>query len=47
MGKSSVTYLLSLDVSAAFDVLDHEILLHRAEDIFGISGNILSWLYLI
>src|SRR3989441_9711672 len=44
MEKSSVTCLLSLDISAAFDALDHQVLLARAEEIFGISGPVLAWL---
>ena len=44
MEKSSVTCLLSLDISAAFDALDHQVLLARAEEIFGIAGPVLAWL---
>ena len=44
MEKSSLTCLLSLDISAAFDALDHQVLLARAEEIFGISGPALAWL---
>lgn len=44
MESSSVSCLLSLDISAAFDTLDHKVLLSRAEEIFGISGNVLKWL---
>jgi len=32
--------LLSLDISSAFDVLDHSALLKRAEDMFGSSGSV-------
>ena len=32
------------DVSAAFDTVDHEILLKRLQISFGLSGNFLSWL---
>ena len=36
--------LLSLhDLSAAFDIIDHSILLSRLRHIFGISGTALSW----
>src|SRR6218665_403867 len=37
--------LLALfDVSAAFDTVDHEILLKRLQLSFGLSGNFLTWL---
>jgi hypothetical protein len=36
--------LVLLDLSAAFDTISHNILLHRLEHRFGISGNVLSWI---
>ena len=36
--------LLTLDLSSAFDVLDHDILLNRLKDRFGIEGDVLTWL---
>ena len=38
-------YILSLlDLSAAFDTIDHSILLERLHTTFGISGSALQWL---
>jgi len=44
MNSGSVSCLLSLDISAAFNVLDHQALLKHAEDLFGITGQVLLWL---
>ena len=41
-GKS--TLLVSLDYSAAFDTIDHSILLDRLEHSFGFTGTALTWL---
>lgn len=41
--KKAVTVLLSLDISAAFDALDHNILIDRAEQRFGITDSALAW----
>jgi hypothetical protein len=38
------TVLLSLDISAAFDTIDFNILLDRVSTDFGISGRAYSWL---
>ena len=38
-----VSILALLDLSAAFDTLDHDILLSRLESTFGISEVALSW----
>ena len=39
----SVALLLLLYLSAAFDLVDHGILLHRLAFCFGIKGSALSW----
>ena len=41
-GQSS--RLVSLDMSAAFDAIDHSILLNRLQVGFGVSGSALTWL---
>jgi len=38
-----VSLLVLLDVSAAFDTIDHNILLNRLKNYVGISGTALSW----
>ena len=37
-------FLTALDMSAAFDTLDHATLLHRLEHTFGLSGFVISWI---
>ena len=41
--QGDVAVLVLLDLSAAFDTVDHEILLHRLEVSFGISGPVIEW----
>ena len=36
--------LVMLDLSAAFDVIDHHILFRRLENTYGIAGSALSWI---
>ena len=45
MEKGQVTALVLLDLSAAFDTIDHKILLQRLTAWFGISGEALHWFY--
>lgn len=42
MNKGYVSLLVLLDLSAAFDTLDHEILPHRLQTEFGLGGSVLS-----
>ena len=41
-GKISVLVLLDLSAFAAFDTIDHEILLHRLHNVFGFGDTVLS-----
>ena len=43
MDAGKVTALTLLDLSAAFDTIDHTLLLRRLDDWFGVTGKALSW----
>ena len=43
LDKNDNALLLLLDLSAAFDTVDHAILLDRMQRLFGIKGNALMW----
>ena len=44
LDQKKVTILVMLDLSAAFDTIDHETLLNRLEKDFGIAGKPLAWM---
>ena len=41
--RGEISALCLLDMSAAFDTVDHDILIRRLENRFGISGSALGW----
>ena len=43
MFQQRVTALCILDLSAAFDTIDHSTLLHRLSTWFGFNGKVISW----
>jgi hypothetical protein len=44
MDKGRVTCVILLDLSAAFDTVNHDLLLERLQFRFGIGGRVASWL---
>ena len=43
MDRSECTFLVLLDLSAAFDTVDHGTICSRLSEVFGISGSALRW----
>ena len=44
MDNQRVTLLVLLDLNAAFDTIDHQVLLNRLYVKYGITGTALKWL---
>ena len=42
--KQEITNLCTIELSVAFDTVDHGIMISTMENTFGLSGNTLSWL---
>ena len=43
LDQGGVAILVLLDLSAAFDTIDHSILLYRMESVLGVKGSALQW----
>ena len=43
MERQEITALVALDLSVAFDTVDHSVLLNVLHNQFGITGNALNW----
>ena len=43
LDRGDIAFLTLLDLSAAFDTVDHATLLKRMEISYGLKGTLLSW----
>ena len=43
MDDGKISVIVLLDLSAAFDTIDHDMLLHRLHHVFGFGDTVLSW----
>ena len=43
MDEGKLSVLVLLDLSAAFDTIDHDILVYHIQHVFGIQGTVLFW----
>ena len=43
MDGGKISVLVLVDLSVAFDTIDHEILLYRLHNVFGFGDTVLSW----